>query len=215
MARAAVDSTYIREIYDRLALTYDRCEALLEFLCLRRFRRQLLAAAHGRVLEIGIGTGRNLPYYPCDCQITGIDLSQEMLKVAEQRATRLGLNVTLLSMDAHDLTFPAGSFDTVVSSLTLCTLIDPVKALAEMARVTVPNGRILLLEHGRSSLRWLSWCLDRLAPYQIQRCGCHPNRNIVALVQAADLDILQADRHLLGIMQIIRARPPRPTTVLR
>lgn len=214
MSRATSDHTRVREIYDQLAARYDRREALGELLFLRRHRRQLLASAHGRVLEVGIGTGRNLPFYPPDCRITGVDLSPEMLKVAEQRAACLDLDVSLLPMDAHELTFPSGSFDTVVSSLSLCTMVDPIKVLTEMSRVSAINGRILLLEHGRSRYHWVSWLLDRLAPYQVKKYGCHPNRSILALAQAADLVVLRVERHFLGgIIHVIRARPPRSATV--
>jgi ubiquinone/menaquinone biosynthesis C-methylase UbiE len=215
MPRITIDSAQIREIYDRLAPVYDRREALLELLLLRQYRRKLLSWAQGRVLEVAIGTGRNLPYYPPGCRITGVDLSAEMLKFAERRAARLGRDVALLPMDAHDLSFPDGSFDTVVSSLSLCTIIDPIQALTEMARVTVPGGRILLLEHGRSPHRWVSWALDRLTPRHVRRYGCHLNRNIVVLAQAADLVILNVESHLLGILQLIQARPARSARVLR
>lgn len=206
MPRAVHTSSRIREIYDRLAPRYDRREALVEWL-LRGYRRKLLRRARGRVLEVGIGTGRNLPYYPPGCRITGIDLSSEMLKVAEGRAARLGRDVTLLPMDAEELSFPSGSFDTVVSSLTLCTVIDPIQALSEMARVTAPGGRILLLEHGRSPHLWLSRLLDRVAPHRVEKYGCHPNRNVLALVQAADLVVLKSERHFLGVLHLIWARP--------
>lgn len=206
MPRAVPTSSRVREIYDRLAPRYDRCEGWVEW-WLRRYRKRLLARARGRVLEVGIGTGRNLPYYPAGCRITGIDLSPEMLKVAARRAARLGRDVTLLPMDAEELSFPSGSFDTVVSTLTLCTVVDPIRALGEMARVTAPGGRILLLEHGRSTHLWLSRLLDRLAPHQIAKCGCHPNRNVLALVQAADLVVLRCERCFLGVLHLIWARP--------
>ncbi len=206
MSRTALTTSHIRQIYDRLAPRYDRGAAVLECF-LGRYRKRLLQRARGRVLEVGIGTGRNLPYYPPGCRITGIDLSPEMLRRAEALAARLGRDVTLLPMDAEELSFPAGTFDTVVSSLTLCTVIDPIRALCEMARVIAPGGRIFLLEHGRSSHLWLSRLLDRWAPLRVARYGCHPNRNVLALVQAADLVILRSERHLLGTLHLVWARP--------
>lgn len=215
MPRTTVDATRIREIYDRLAPSYDRREAILEWTLLRRYRRRLLPWAGGETLEVGIGTGRSLPFYPSDCQVTGVDLSTEMLKRAHRRAKRLGREVSLLQMDAQALEFPDETFDTVVSNLAVCTFIDPIQALAEMARVTKPGGRILLLEHGRSHYRGVSWALDRIAPQSVQRHGCHPNRNVVALAQAADLVVLKADRRMAGIIHMIRARPPEPSHALR
>ncbi len=175
----------------------------------------MLAWAGGATLEVGIGTGRSLPHYPRDCQVTGIDLSEAMLKRAHRRAKRLDREIGLLKMDAQEMDFPDGQFDTVVSNLTVCTFIDPIQALAEMARVTKPQGRILLLEHGRSRHRALAWVLDRLEAASVQRHGCHPNRNIVALAQAAGLIVLRADRHAGGLIQVVRARPPAPMHALR
>lgn len=211
MARTTADATRIREIYDSLAPGYDRREALLEWAMFRRYRRNVLAWAGGETLEVGIGTGRSLPHYPSDCRITGVDLSERMLQVAQGRAKRLGREVQLFPMDAHELEFPDDQFDTVVSNLTVCTFVDPIRALAEMARVAKPQGRILLLEHGRSPYRPVSWVLDRMAPITVARQGCHPNRNVVALVQAAGLIVLKAERRAAGIVQIVRARPPQPT----
>ena len=211
MARTAVDATRIREIYDRLAPSYDRREALLEWAMLRRYRRDILAWAGGETLEVGIGTGRSLPHYPGDCRITGVDLSERMLQVAGRKAQRLGREVQLFPMNAQDLEFPDDQFDTVVSHLTVCTFVDPIRALAEMARVAKPQGRILLLEHGRSPYRPISWALDRMAPISVARHGCHPNRNVVALAQAAGLIVLKAERHTVGIIQVVRARPPQPS----
>ncbi len=215
MTRAAVDATRLRRIYDRLAPSYDRREALLEWTLIRRQRRHLLAWAGGETLEVGIGTGRSLPHYPADCRITGIDLSEAMLRRAHKRSRQLGREVDLWPMDAHEIDFPDERFDTVVSNLTVCTFIDPIQALAEMARVTAPTGRILLLEHGRSRHRGLSWVLDQVEAVSVDRHGCHPNRNVVALAQAAGLVVLRADRHLTGLIQVVRARPPEPMHALR
>lgn len=215
MTRVALESAHIREIYDRLARGYDLRGAPLEWVLLRRFRRQLLSWAEGKILEIGIGTGRSLPHYPEECQITGVDLSPGMLKIAERRARRLDCQAELIAMDAHELMFPGGSFDTVVSNLTLCTVFDPIQVLTEMTRVAKPEGRLLLLEHGRSCHRGLSWFQDRVAPRSVRLCGCHPNRNTVALVQAADLVILKSECHLGGIIRLIHARPPRSAKVFK
>lgn len=214
MPRTTVDTTRIREIFDRLAPRYDRREAILEWAMLRRYRQELLAWAGGNTLEVGIGTGRSLSHYPADCRLTGIDISEGMLKRAHRRAKRLGREVDLFQMDGQEIDFPDEHFDTVVSNLTVCTFVDPIRALAEMARVAKPQGRILLLEHGRSRHHGLSWMLDRLEGVSVERHGCHPNRNIVALAQAAGLIVLKADRRMAGIVHVIRARPPQPSHAL-
>jgi len=215
MTRATVNATRIRQIYDRLAPSYDRREALVEWTLIRRHRRRLLGWAGGETLEVGIGTGQSLPHYPSDCRIAGIDLSEAMLQRAHRRSQRVGREVDLWQMDAHEIDFPDGRFDTVVSNLAVCTFVDPIQALAEMGRVTKPQGRILLLEHGRSRHRSMSWALDQLEAVSVDRHGCHPNRNVIALAQAAGLIVLRADRHLSGLIQVVRARPPEPMHALR
>lgn len=145
----------IRRKHEKFARWYDLTEGILEVLGVRRLRRRLLQRASGKVLEIGVGTGRNLRHYPKSCKITAVDFSPAMLAVARHRAHRLGLSVPFLVMDGESLACADRCFDTVVSSLTVCTFADPEAALREMARVCGKDGRILLLEHGRSDLPWL------------------------------------------------------------
>lgn len=126
-----------------------------------RLRKNPLAKATGRILEVACGIGSNIPFFPIGSDITAIDLSPRMLEVARANATKHGLNVNLAVMDAEHLEFPGGSFDTVVSTLSTCIFPNPFKALDEMKRVYRPNGLILLLEHGHSNLPWLANYQDR------------------------------------------------------
>jgi ubiquinone/menaquinone biosynthesis C-methylase UbiE len=151
-------SQEISRKYDRIARWYDWVEGVPDLLGVSRLRRQLLRGASGSVLEIAIGTGKNLRLYPRDCRITAADVSREMLKVARKRAAQLSMDVSFLLADAEALPFSDKSFDTVVSSLSTCTFPNPVSALREMARVCKSDGRILLLEHGRSNREWLGHC---------------------------------------------------------
>jgi ubiquinone/menaquinone biosynthesis C-methylase UbiE len=128
-------------------------------------RQWVCGQARGEVLEIAIGTGRNLPYYPSDVRLTGVDLTPAMLEIARQRASALGREVDLRVGDAHAPEFPDGRFDTVVATLALCTIPDERRTVAEMRRVLRPGGRLLLLEHFRSPLlpvRVLQRLLDPL-----------------------------------------------------
>lgn len=197
----------IREKYDASAHLYDRMEALPEWLGLRRLRRELFRKASGHVLEIAIGTGKNLAAYPVGSEIVGVDFSPGMLAIAAERAKRLGASVALRPMDAEHLDFADASFDTVTSSLSLCTFPDPLRALREMARVCQPNGRILLLEHGRSDRGWIGRWQDRRADARAEPFGCRWNREPLDLVTQAGLRVIWNRRTFLGVFHLIEARP--------
>ena len=169
--------------YNQFAHWYDWVEGVPDLLGVSRFRRRLLQRASGKVLEVAVGTGKNLHYYPPGCRIVAVDVSREMLNVARKRAAKLSIDVCFLLADAEVLAFPDRSFDTVVSSLAMCTFPNPVVALQEMARVCCPKGKILLLEHGRSDRQWLGRWQDRHADKFAQPLGCHWNREPLELVE--------------------------------
>ncbi|MFQ5839775.1 MAG: class I SAM-dependent methyltransferase [Candidatus Methylomirabilales bacterium] len=197
----------IRQKYERWAGWYDYLEWISEILGVRRLRRELIGQAKGKVLEIAVGTGKNLRYYPRTCKITAVDLSSAMLRIARKRADRLGLDVTFLAMDGEALTFRNQSFDTVVDSLSACTFPDPVAALREMSRVCRASGRILLLEHGRSDREGIGRWQDRRADRHAKWLGCRWNREPLELVRRAGLRVLFARRVFFGIFHTIEAAP--------
>lgn len=201
----------IRGKYEQFAAKYDRMEILGELLGLSRLRRQLVQRALGKVLEVAAGTGANLRYYPKDCRLTAVDLSPAMLEIARKRAERLGLQVEFHVMDAEALAFPDHTFDTVLSTLSLCTYPDPIAALQELARVCRPDGRVLLLEHGRSNREWLGRWQDRKADRHAAFIACHWNREPLDLVRQAGLSVISARRTFFGIFHQIEAQPPDPT----
>jgi ubiquinone/menaquinone biosynthesis C-methylase UbiE len=193
--------------YDRFARWYDWLEGILNLLGLSRLRRVLLRRASGKVLEVAVGTGKNLIYYPRDRRIIALDLSREMLKVARNRAARLSMPVSFLVADAETLPFPDNSFDTVVSSLSTCTFPNPVAALEEMARVCRPEGKVLLLEHGRSDRERLALWQDRHADQFAKPLGCHWNREPLKLTKDAGLKLVRSRRSFFGIFHRIEAEP--------
>ena len=193
--------------YDAVAPWYDRAEVIAEKLIFRRMRRSWFQKAHGDVLEVAVGTGQNLLYYPRECRITAVDVSDGMLRIARQRAKDAHLDVQFHRMDAEHLIFPDDSFDTVTSSLSTCTFPDPIAALQEMQRVCRPDGRILLFEHGRSSFAPAGWVQDRMAEGHARRIGCHWNREPLEFVRAAGLTIVQSRRSILGVLHLIEATP--------
>lgn len=197
----------ISEKYNQFAHWYDWVEGVPGILGVSRLRRRLLQRASGRVLEVAVGTGKNLYSYPANCRISAVDVSGEMLSVARKRAAKLSLDVSFLLADAEALPFPDKSFDTVVSSLSTCTFPNPVATLQEMARVCKPTGRILLLEHGRSNREWLGRLQDRRADRHARQLGCHWNREPLELVREASLNVVEAQRVFFGIFHEIQAEP--------
>lgn len=193
--------------YDEIADRYEKKTWFDQhILGVARQRKQLMARAQGKILDVACGTGLNFPMFPTTGEITAIDLSPRMLEIAQQKAVTLNLNVQVKIMDAQKLEFPDGSFDTVTSTLSTCTFPDPIQALQEMKRVCRTDGLILLLEHGHSSLPWLANYQDRhvLQHYQ-ENVGCRWNQDPMDLIQAAGLKILSSRRFGLGMFHAIVA----------
>lgn len=194
--------------YDEFAPRYDRLEAIPEWLGIRRLRERAFRRARGRVLEVAIGTGRNLPLYPRPVEsVVGVDLSRRMLERAAVRAAEAPFPVRLQVAVAGALPFPDATFDTVTSSLSTCTFPDSAGAVREMARVCRPEGRVLLLEHGRSSHGWLARFQDWRADSHAEMLGCRWNREPQRIVGDAGLELVAADRAFFGIFHVLEARP--------
>lgn len=197
-----------RQVWDRAAPSYDRQMAFFERTWFAGGREWLAGRARGRVLEVAIGTGRNLPHYPAGVTIAGAELSPAMLAIARQRATDLGRDADLREADAEHLPFDPASFDTVVCALSLCAISSPAAALAEMRRVLVPGGRLLLLDHIAST--WppvyaAQWLLERVT---IRTAGEHFTRRQLPLVKAAGFQIAETERLKAGTVERIHAVKP-------
>ncbi len=161
----------------------------------RAERARFVPLASGRVLEIGIGSGLNIPFYSADIDaLCGIDPSGTLLKMARKRGAAARFPVELIEVSGERLPMEGETFDTVVTTWTLCTIPDPLKALHEVRRVLKPEGRVIFIEHGRSPdarvLRWqngLNPLWSRLAG------GCNLNRGIDGLIRAVGLEIAQLE----------------------
>lgn len=197
--------TAITRRYDRLAGLYDLYTEPMEWAGLGRRRRGLLAGASGNTLEVGIGTGRSLDYYPAGIRLVGIDVAPRMLQRAAQRAAQRGLEVRLRQADVQQLPFPSSSFDTVVATCVFCSVADPVRGLAELGRVVRADGKVLLLEHVRPRGRVLGWLADRISPLTRRLLGFNLNRRTEDNVRAAGLEVVAVRRG--GIWREIQARP--------
>ncbi|MFU8850088.1 class I SAM-dependent methyltransferase [Micromonospora sp. SL1-18] len=197
-----------KRVWDRAAPSYDRQIALFEKIQFGGGREWLGGRARGRILEVAIGTGRNLPYYPADAGVTGIELSPAMLAVAKRRAADLGRNVDLREGDAEHLPFDDASFDTVVCALSLCSIPNPALAIDEMRRVLTPGGRLLLLDHIGSTwppIYAAQWLLERIT---IRAAGEHFTRRQLPLVRAAGFEVVEVERLKAGTVERLHAVKP-------
>jgi len=164
---------------EQIPWIYDAMCALAEATGLRRWREWLARGARGRTLDLGCGTGRNLPLFPAQAQIVGVDFTIDSLLRARKREPR----ALLVRASAEALPFREGSFDTVVSGLLLCSVSRPDVAVGEMRRVLRDDGELRLLEHVRSQLPWKARAQDFFQPaWTVLSGGCHPNRDTEATV---------------------------------
>jgi len=191
-----------------MAPRYDRDIQFWEKVQFGGGRAWIGARAKGRVLEVAVGTGRNFDFYSRGVGITGVDLSPDMLDIARRHATELDLEVDLRAAAAEALPFDDDSFDTVVCTLSLCTVPDPAASIAEMKRVLRQGGQLLLLDHIGSNW-WPIWAAQRLIEQlTVRTAGEHMTRRQLPLVEAAGFDIVGTQRLKAGTVERIAARKP-------
>lgn len=160
-----------------------------------------------RALEVGVGTGKNLPHYPRNVKVTAIDLSPRMLERARNKASDLGLEVDLSEMDVQHLKFPDRSFDTVFATFVFCSVPNPVLGLQELRRVCKTGGRLLLLEHMRPGNPILGFLFDMFNPMVVRMMGANINRRTMENIRMAGWRI-QVEEHLSSDMvRWIEAKP--------
>lgn len=207
-----MDKTYrinrTRSRYDRIAFIYDFLEAPLERFRFAIWRPRLCERIAGpKALEVGVGTGKNLSYYPENVVITAIDLSSRMLARARRKAEQLDLDVSLLEMDAQNLAFPDHSFDTVFATFVFCSVPDPVAGLRELKRVCKPEGKLILLEHMRPGNSALGLFFDVFNPVIVRMMGANINRQTVNNIRQAGWKIQKEENLSSDIVRWIEAVP--------
>ncbi len=209
---ALAETERVRRYYERIAHRYDEYVGYFERLLVGDGRQWVCGQARGEVLEIAVGTGRNLPYYPSDVRLTGVDLTPAMLALARRRASDLGREVDLRVGDAQALDLPAARFDTVVATLALSSIPDERHALAEARRVLRPGGRLLLLEHVRSALLPVRLLQRLLDPLFVRCYGDHLLREPLDHLVATGFVIERVERSKAGVIERLAARTPAVTT---
>ncbi len=188
---------------EQIPWLYEILCSLYEWSGLAAWRHWLVAGARGRVLDVGSGTGRNLPLLPHDARAVALDPSLDALKRARRRAPA----VPVVGGSAEALPFRDGSFDTVLSGLVFCSVVEPARGLAEVRRVLRADGQLRMLEHVRSRVPWRARFQDLIQPlWTWVAGGCHPNRDTEAAVERAGFRIEFEGRRAKGAYRRFAAR---------
>lgn len=196
----------VRRLMDKGAPRYDRQMNFFDRVLFGGGREWACSQVEGEVLEIAVGSGRNLPFYPEETLLTAIEFSPEMLELARQRAAELGRDLDLRLGDVQDLEFADQSFDTVVCTLALCTIPDPARAVAEAHRVLRPGGKFRALEHVRSPALPVRAVQRALDPLTVRFEGDHLVREPLDYLRTAGFKIEQLERSKWGIVERVIAR---------
>lgn len=195
---------------EQIPVLYDAMMSVAEASGFAKWRRRLVADARGAVLDIGCGTGRNLPLYGDGASVVAADCRIELALAARRRCPA----TPLVLCDAEALPFADAVFDTVVSGLVFCSVRDPGRGLAEVRRVLAPGGRLRMLEHVRSTVPWVARWQDLIQPlWTVVSGGCHPNRDTEGTVRAAGLVIERRGRLRRRNVRLFSAARPEDVTI--
>ncbi|MDF2891049.1 MAG: methyltransferase type 11 [Clostridia bacterium] len=178
----------IKRRYNRASFFYDFMEAPMEAMSLKSWRIEVMKDLKGKVLEVGVGTGKNIEYYPDGLDITAIDFSEKMLEKAKMKADAVKKQVDLKLMDAQQMDFSDNTFDTVFTTCVFCSVPDPIKGLMEIRRVCKSGGRIIMIEHVRSEKQVLGLIMDVLNPLVVNFYGANINRRTLENISKAGYD---------------------------
>lgn len=190
---------------EQIPWLYDLYMGMVDRFGFGRWRRWVVSGARGRTLEIGCGTGRNLPLYDTSVSVVGLELDFLLLRSARKKAQ----DVPLVVGSAESLPFRDGAFDTVVSSLVFCSLREPERGLAEVGRVLGRDGELRMLEHVRSDVHAVSVLQDLAQPaWTLITGGCHPNRDTECTLRRVGFEIDPGSRRANGTMRRFVARRP-------
>ena len=198
-----------KQIYDHIAPIYNLLELPFEYGRYRPIRRMLFEYVGGAVLDAGVGTGRNMPFYPPNAEVVGIDLSPQMLAQARKRKVRLGVATELLEMDVTATDFSDGHFNYVIATFLFCVLDDEdqLPALRELRRVCKPDGEIRVLEYAYSRKPLKRFVMRLSAPWVRLMYGATVDRHIERYVEAAGLELVEERFLFQDIIKLLILRP--------
>lgn len=206
MSDSRTETERVKRIWERFAPRYDRSIRFWERILFRGGREWIASQVKGDVLEVAIGTGRNLEFYPQEIRLTGVEFSPAMMEIARKRATELGREVQFVEGDAQALRFEDNSFDTVVFSLCLCSIPEDRAAVAEAKRVLRPGGRIVAYEHVASSSKPVRAVQSVLNFFTVRFQGDHLLREPDKLFRQEGFEIEKLGRSAAGIVERVIAR---------
>ncbi|MEH7387332.1 class I SAM-dependent methyltransferase [Bacillus sp. JJ1521] len=172
-----------------------------------RLRNKLLQSTTGDILELSVGAGMNFQFYPKSARITAVDFSPFMIDQAKIVATENGLDVDFRLGNVEEIALPEKTYDTVISTLSLCSYPHPEKVVKRMASWCKEDGKILLYEHGISTNSFVAWLQNKTNSCYMKKVGCHMNRDIIKLVQESPLSIVKTENHMLDAVHLIWAKP--------
>ena len=197
----------IRKRYNRTARFYNIMEAMMNKSGMNRWRQAVWNEAKGKVLEVGVGTGKNMEYYTENIEITAIDFSEKMLEKARSRSETLSKKVDLRLMDVQALQFPDEFFDTVITTCVFCSVPDPIKGLMEIRRVCKKDGKIIMLEHVRSKKILIGKLMDIINPVVVRMVGANINRNTVENLKRVGLNVEVENDLMIDIVKHLQCKP--------
>ena len=196
-----------QKYYNLIALIYRWIQPFTRRAAVQAFRQELWSRLPpGQTLEVGVGTGKNMVYYPEAVRVTAIDLSERMLIKAREQAEELGINVDLRLMDVQSMSFQDNTFDSAVSIFVFCTVPSPVKGLKEIGRVVKPGGDIWLMEHVRIDKPVIGTLMDLANPFMVLMMRDHINRRTVENVKRAGLQIVSVENLRGNVLKRIHAK---------
>jgi len=199
-------SSRIARKYSRISTLYDLVEYPVERIMFGRFRQKAVSMAEGKTLEVGVGTGKNFPYYQKGLGLTAIDFSEGMFRKAEKRMHNLQMqNITLLQMDVQNLSFPDNSFDTIISTFVFCTVPDPIQGLKELLRVLKPSGKAVFLEHMKSKSFFINLHLYVMNIFTMAILGTSMLKETQKNIQTAGFEIKSVDNLASDVVRLIVA----------